>query len=371
MDSSNKNQPPIITVGSGNLEYILICEGEIKLGKKHLIQPSELIGGSGVNYTMRLMAAGENVFPIPLIGNDQSGLKIREKITNKAITYGMPEKSIQFISTADFLIEGLCTPRATVVIHEGRRTIFSETVTQPKPVKEHVLNRLETVFRDHPDLTGSIMIGHITQDHNDRLPGEITRSIIDANADQAFLFANFGAGQLRHGIDFWEDDLKRVDLVQLNLGEIRQLFEHDHKDISLQAILKWLRNRSISAVITLSRFGAIGTFGDGNDGIILAWPLQTGKPADPTGAGDAFAAGMVASLKGNKNFSFDELKAAVATGRLWASYACTTIGASGKCPTIKDLAEFASKHTAPAKKDIEVTSSVNAERILDLFDKAY
>lgn len=371
MDSPHKNQQPIITIGSGNVENILMCEGEIGLGKKHLIQSFELIGGSGVNYTMRLIAAGYTVFPIPLIGNDQNGLNIREKIVEQAITHQTPGKTIQYIRAGNSLITGLCTPTATVVVHRGRRTIFSEIVTESIRVKEFVFGRLKVIFRDHTEPPVSIMIGHIAQDGNDHQPGEITKSIIDPYADKAFLFANFGAGQIKHGIDFWRDDLNRIDLMQLNLSEIRHLFEHDHKGISLQMIIQWLRTRSISAVITLSRFGAIGTYKGGKDGIVLAWPLKTENPVDPTGAGDAFAAGMVASLKGNKNFSFDDFKLAIESGRLWSSYACTTIGAAGNCPTEQILADFVDKHNIPADKNIEIKDSVYAERILDLFDKAY
>jgi sugar/nucleoside kinase (ribokinase family) len=371
MDSSHKNKQPIITIGSGNIEYILMCEGEIELGRKHLIKPIELIGGSCVNYTMRLICAGYNVFPIPLIGNDQNGLKIRKQVVNAARLHQTPEKTVQYMRAADFLIDGLCTPKTTVVIHNGRRTIFSAIASESSEVKDHVLNRLKTAFRYHTDLSHSIMIGHIAQDRDDLQPGAITKSIIDAYADKAFLFANFGNGQLQHGVDLWQDDLNRLDLMQLNLGEIRRLFGYDPAAISLPALLKWLQTRSISAVITLGRLGAVGTYRDGRDGIVLAWPLKTGKPADPTGAGDAFAAGMVASLQGNKKFSFDDFKTAIETGRLWSSYACATLGASGKCPTSQALAEYASKHHTPAENDIQIANPVCAERILTLFDKAY
>jgi len=165
--------------------------------------------------------------------------------------------------------------------------------------------------------------------------------------------------------------LCRTDLFQLNLEEIRKLFNKGNQIYSLSKILKWLRKHSITAVITLNRFGAIGTYKDGKEGIVIAWPLNIGKIVDPTGAGDAFASGMVSTLRGKKDFSFDDFLSAIIVGRSWASYACTTLGASSGCPDQKNLNAYQKQYSGSYNRLIEVTRAGYAEQIMDLIDKAY
>ncbi len=59
----------IVTVGSGTVEYVLKYSGEkIELGSKHATELTLLYGGSGVNYAMRLLTAGDDALPILAIG---------------------------------------------------------------------------------------------------------------------------------------------------------------------------------------------------------------------------------------------------------------------------------------------------------------
>ncbi len=141
---------------------------------------------------------------------------------------------------------------------------------------------------------------------------------------------------------------------------------------SLSKIIKWLSENSITTVITLNRFGAIGNYKDGSDGIVIAWPLDVGKVVDPTGAGDAFASGMISTLKGKKHFSFNEFISAIEVGRSWASYACTSLGASTNCPDKKTIDIYMRKKSGYSRNRlIEVTKKSYAEQIVALIDKAY
>ena len=362
---------PIITVGSGNVEYILQHNGEVELGKKHLIDSHELIGGSCVNYSLRLLTVGTNVFPIPFVGKDRDGQKIRDEMLKAAIQKGITEDERQFIESENFFIPGARTPRATVLVHQERRTIFSERFTEGRATEKHIRQRLQLLNQLFSDHQGSVMIGHITLDADTHRPGRITKMVINSFSDNFLVFANFGNCQLKHGIDFWQEDLKHIDLLQLNFDEIREMFRQEGGFKSLSEIVAWLQDHSITAVITLNRFGAIGTYKNGRDGIILAWPLEIGKIVDPTGAGDAFASGMVKSLRGRKNFTFQNFVSAITEGRLWASYACTTIGACSSCPTRKALDDYIRSNSQPHKKHLEITESVYSEQIMNLIEKAY
>ena len=362
---------PIITVGSGNVEYILQHDGEVELGKKHVINSHELIGGSCVNYSLRLLNVGTHVFPVPLVGKDPNGQKIRDEVLAAAIGKGHSTAEKEFIKSDDFFIPGVRTPKSTVLVHQERRTIFSETFLGGQATENHLqkrFNLLNQILLGHP---GSVMIGHITLDSNTHRPGLITRMAIDSFHDKFLLFANFGNSQLQHGIGFWQKDLRQIDLLQLNVEEIKKMFRQGDQFKSLYEILTWLQYHSITAVITLSKLGAIGTYKSGKDGIVLAWPLDIGDFVDPTGAGDAFAAGMVASLQGKKEFTFQNFLSAIAQGRLWASYACTTIGACNSCPDKNTLDDYYQKNSRFSDRHLEITESVNSEPIINLIEKAY
>ncbi len=78
-EEANK-KPLILVVGGGNSEEILILNSELDIGEKHKVETESLIGGSGVNYVMRLLTHGYDVFPILPIGKDAIGKEIRKNI---------------------------------------------------------------------------------------------------------------------------------------------------------------------------------------------------------------------------------------------------------------------------------------------------
>lgn len=371
MKTSRKGTSPIITIGSGNVEHILEYDGEIQIGRKHIVTSYEFLGGSCINYSLRLITAGIDVFPIPFIGKDQHGHDIRKCLVKIGLERDLNEKALQFISSEDFLFPNVQTPKAIIVVHQGHRTIFSQGLTIKKNIEEHFHNRLDRLCNLVSDNTGSVMIGHISIDGDNHKPGIISRKTINTYFNKFFLFANFGDSQIKHGVDFWIKDLANIDLFQLNLEEIRRFFNQSGRNSSLNEIIKFLREHSITSVITINRFGAIGTYKDGSDGIVLAWPLKIRKIIDPTGAGDAFASGMISSLNGNKYFTFEDFLSAIVEGRSWASYACTTLGASGNCPDKKTLDAFCKEYSNASHKLIEVIKPNYAEQIMDLIDKAY
>lgn len=371
MKTDSKKSSPVIAIGSGNIETILEHDGEIQLGRKHVVRTHELLGGSCINYSIRLITEGKPVFPIPFIGDDQFGYDIQKTLLDIGGQYKISKEAIKFIDSKTFFIPNIQTPKATIVVHKGKRTIFSQGLTGIAVSEKHIQKRLDLLNDLIAGDTGSVMIGHITLDSDTRKPGRISRKMIDAYWKKYLIFANFGNSQLNHGVDFWKDDLCRTDLFQLNLEEIRKLFKKGNRKYSLSRILKWLRKHSVTAVITLNRFGAIGTYKDGKEGIVLAWPLNIGKIVDPTGAGDAFASGMVSSLRGRKDFSFDDFLTAIAVGRSWASYACTTIGAASDCPDPKKLAPYQKQVSGSSNRLIEVIKAGSAEQIIDLIDDAY
>jgi hypothetical protein len=54
----------ILVVGGGNGEYILELDGDLEIGQKNLAHSRSLIGGGGINQTLRLLKAGYSPLPI-------------------------------------------------------------------------------------------------------------------------------------------------------------------------------------------------------------------------------------------------------------------------------------------------------------------
>ena len=76
-------------------------------------------------------------------------------------------------------------------------------------------------------------------------------------------------------------------------------------------------------------------------------------------------------VQGKKAFTFQHFLAAIAQGRLWASYACTTIGACSRCPDSNTLDDYCRNNVCLSDRHLEITESVNSEPIINLIEKAY
>jgi sugar/nucleoside kinase (ribokinase family) len=231
-----------------------------------------------------------------------------------------------------------------------------------------------TISQFLPENPGAVLIGHLNCDgpsFSTSSPGECTKTIIEKYYGRCPIFVNFGNSQLELGYDFWKDVLPRVSMMQFNLSEARQFFTEAARDTSLEALVDFLMKEGMTSVITIDRFGAIGSYKDGRNGIILAWPLiDMEQICDPTGAGDAFAAGMVSQSKSRIDFTFQEFHASIEVGRTWAAFACTTLGGSSGTPDQIALNRFLEKRNSNAWRPIEIHSRSSAEQIMRLIDTA-
>ena len=104
----------------------------------------------------------------------------------------------------------------------------------------------------------------------------------------------------------------------------------------------------------------------------MAWPvLDVKKVIDPTGAGDAFAAGVTSYLSERPKFTTSDFQSAIGVGRVWAAYACRTKGGAGDCPGQKDLLKFQSELDVTRVKAIEVRFRDFAGEVMTLLDIAF
>jgi len=367
---------PILVVGSGNAENILTLKGEIVLGNKHSVKAHQLLGGSGVNFSLRLLSAGIGVLPILTVGHDRLGEDIRQELYAVATRNNVQHVVIEFLDSAHpehFFDPRITTPSSTVIVNGTRRTIFSEKVNGVENFSNHLTHRIhdvETLLEGSPS---AVMIGHLhsdSLDSNSKDPGRCTKTIIDAFQGKSLIYANLGNSQLQLGYEFWEHSFRHIDILQLNIAEAKQFFSGTSESSkTLPDILDLLLKNRMSAVITIERFGAIGIHKDNTNALVLAWPLiEINDIIDTTGAGDAFAAGMVSRLAGNTKVSFHDFLEAMERASFWSAYACTTLGGSGECPGKHELEEFYRRYSAIRKKTVETRDKYSAEEFIKLID---
>ena len=361
----------IIVVGSGRPECVLKLDHEFKRDRKYVLKYHDLLGGSGINYFCRLLQARIPVFPILSMGKDATGEKIRKELLAKAIKEYLPKQLAKFIDSDTFLSNKISTPRTIVITEKESRTIFTEKIENILYFNDHLKNCLN-YFKAHIEGQGkAVIIGHIQSDDpdvNQLNPGGCTKYITDSFHDKCFIFANFGDSQIKLGIKFWEECLKRIDVLQLNLAEMKKLFSCLNTKMNLSQIIEWFRIRKINAVITSNRFGAIGTFKDGKKGLIFARPIKIKGFVDSTGAGDAFMSGLASKIYQTNELTFEGYYDAIAEARIWAACACTTLGAASNCPNRKTLMEFQEKNLLRGHNQIEIVPIKEAGRKLKFFD---
>ncbi len=114
--------------------------------------------------------------------------------------------------------------------------------------------------------------------------------------------------------------LERVDMLLVNDAEAREL----SGDYNLARAASWIRDRGPKYVVI--KKGEHGAILFGPDDVFFApgYPLE--EIFDPTGAGDAFAGGLLGYLARADRFDSEELRRSVVYGCAMGSFACEAFG---------------------------------------------
>lgn len=110
--------------------------------------------------------------------------------------------------------------------------------------------------------------------------------------------------------------LKRVDVLLINDGEVRQLSGEPNLIKAGEAIL------GMGPEVVVVKKGEHGAFLLTENLTFFAPPYPLKEVIDPTGAGDSFAGGFVGYLAGASHRGGQELKSAMIYGTIMASYTC-------------------------------------------------
>jgi sugar/nucleoside kinase (ribokinase family) len=374
MISYPKNTKTIISFGSCNKENLLFSESDISLGNKYSVVMKENLGGSGVNYTLRLLSTGYNVIPILPVGDDQIGNEIRNRLLITASKYSVSSIVTDFIGSDNFFDLKIKTSSSTIIVHGLKRTVFSQKPIGCEHYKNHIKKCISLLNKSLTEYPNLVIIGHIYCDSGEYMNslGECTKMIIDTYKKNSLIYTNFGNSQIHLGIKFWEKELPNIDVFQLNFNEIIHFFAETNLKRSLINIIQWLIDRKITSVITLGKLGAIGIFKNQKEKIILSCPvIDNDLFLDKTGAGDAFAAGMISQLYDKPHFTFHDFYCAIEMANIWSAYTCTTLGASSDCPDQKALNKFITKIPKQLIKPIEINFKMHGMQIIKLIENAF
>jgi len=359
----------VVAVGSSVGENIYEVRSQLFVGGKHIASRKKFIGGSGINYTFRLTNMQIPVIPILPVGRDSLGLDIQSQI-QKLCREQVADSGIEsYLADEKFFCPDIHTPESTIIVNRDTRTIVTEELSDRSldALAEHIPARMNEILKDEKVNIKAVMIGHIYGD--DRRGGEITKTLIDQIRRRGGIkiFTNFGLSQIRLGAKHWKNTLKKIDYFQLSIDEAREFFGRQPKTSSLQSIIQWFKSQNLTAIITMDRFGGVATFRE-QENVVLAWPFELHKKlADSTGAGDAFASGLISVIIGD-GYSKDDIYKPIFEARRWSAYACTTVGGSADCPNRKQLARFVTDVAEFAS--IRISSIEEVQLILRLLDKA-
>lgn len=374
----------VLTVGGANGERVYpVDPADFRLGAKHTRAPVPIMaGGSSLNHSCRLLATGIQAWPVLPVVHDGTG-----RVLVKALKMAATAGSCKLDTRAVYMNAKhgrVATPFTTILTVGAQRTILNEFPDSlVNAFWEHCQERLKPFAQGGDPACAqamkadAVIIGHIHGDRQSRdgrpgLSGATTQSVIERFSSQGTrVFVNLGSSQYGLGTAHWRGLLDRIDCFQLDIDEIRA-FCSDARDIealSLEAILDWFKDKC-TVVITMERMGAVARLKD-SESVVFAWPydLAAAEIADSTGAGDAFAAGVVASALKTPLDSDRALSKALENGRLCGAYACTTVGGANDCPTRRELDDFSRTHRLFKKR--ECMSMANARPMLRLLDRIF
>lgn len=246
----------------------------------------DVLGGSAVHFCSTA-SIFNRVRLVGVIGND------------------FPEDHIEFLKSLDIDLEGLEVRGGKSFRWTGR---YEKDMNQRETLEIHL-----NVFENYtPTIPGAyrdtkfVFLGN---------GGPVTQaSVLDGVPSPEFVLVDT--------MDLWIeteraalcDLLGKVDAVTLNDEEIRQLTGK----LNLMAAGKALLELGPRAVIL--KKGEHGAMLISKDGTYLLPAYPTEEVRDPTGAGDAFAGGLMGYLASQGEVTFDNLRKAMQYGTVAASF---------------------------------------------------
>jgi sugar/nucleoside kinase (ribokinase family) len=373
-EADGQNNSPIVVIGSGNLEMLLHSPNNdsITLGAKHSVKVESIWGGSGVNFTTRLLSVGRMALTVLPIANDQAGKQIIHAMKSAAEEGCILDEIQKYWSNMSLFNSEVYTPTTVLLIHGTDRTVFRQEVKTGDRYIKQMKNQIDKLF-SICKTPSALMIGHVPcGSETSESTAEVIDYLINKYKNKTLIYSVLGSSQLKLGWRFWEKHIRNnISVFQLNLSEAKFFFGDSGKPATTDNVLNKLRQMRVSAVLTVDKFGAIAIHSQSED-IYMALPvIDSADVLDSTGAGDAFAAGMASVLYDiGAGYTKYDFKQALAEGSRWASAACTIQGGAGRWPG-KELAGFIDRNERCRYNNVEIRTYHSLREILTFLDRVY
>ncbi|HPE74997.1 MAG TPA: carbohydrate kinase [Draconibacterium sp.] len=276
----------------------ILCIGEVLWDR---LPSGAKPGGAPMNVALHLNAIGQNVSIASRIGNDEPGTELRSFLENSGL-------STEFIQIDEHL------PTSEVLVHLDENNNATYEICEPVAWDNlELTDSLKTKARE----AGLLVFGSLAS----RNP--VSRStIMQLLEKDAVKLIDVNFRKPYDTQEVVEKLLEKTDIVKLNDDELVAFAQwhnkHKHDEKSL---MKWFAKQYNLKMVCVTR-GEKGAFLF-CDGEFYEHPGFKVEAVDTVGAGDAFLAGLIASLLENKSPA-DALAFACATGAFVASKAGAT-----------------------------------------------
>lgn len=364
-DAPAAGDAPIVVVGAGGVDLLAKPIGSWRRGEKQEARLERGVGGSGVNVAMRLLSAGHAVLPVLSIAADEGGRHIRAELLEASRAVATPGQVERWLGDPAFFGPSARTPWSIVISESDTRTILSEAaVGGAGGFAQWAAERLGMLGEFLERSPGAVIVGHIPGDaarYGAPLEETTTWKVIARYSGECPILVNPGRSQLARGDAFWSRAWRSASVFQVSLSDLALANRSGRP--SLTETLARFHEAGTAAVVTLGQLGAVAVKPDQDQVYVVGSLLDPSSVVDATGAGDAFSAGLAAFLaEAGPDL---ELAEGLRQATLWASHACTTLGAATDCPCASDLRAFAAVQGEASVRTGDFSSSVVALDALD------
>jgi sugar/nucleoside kinase (ribokinase family) len=261
----------VLVVGDVVTDILAIHPEELVPGSDTPARVHLTGGGSAANTACWLASLGRPVALVGVVGDDRAGTDRLAELTDAGV--GVAVRSHPGARTGSVVVLSHGTDR-TMLCDRGANTALS-TVDVDAALDAYPDAR-------HLHLSGYALFDGGSRDAARYALGEAARRGLTTSVDAA------STGPLsRVGADPFLTWVHRSDLLLANLAEARTLTSHDGPPVELAQALA---EHAPHVVVKLAEQGAVWTVKYAEPVVVPAEPATV---VDPTGAGDAFAAGLL------------------------------------------------------------------------------
>ena len=350
----------ILVVGGANIENNYSIQGKFQIGAKQKSSYSESFGGGGLNIASRLGKYGLKVLPLLNYGEDSLGQKVFDFIEGNLDWYKNDRQMKKFWRETEFLVPKTHTNSSVIISDDEQRTIIYQDLNQPEnetsghshPFQKHVKSMVDSIKSNGIyEEIGMVVIGHIKEDAY--YEGQITKDLIAEFAEKDIFWLpgntqiNMKVGE-KEGYDFWKEELENINYLQLNLLEMKAFlknkkltkdFDGTSNEDLLHSLLSFLNKDNFYSIITLDLLGSLATK-PGTQQVFLSDIYVQKGSVDPTGSGDAFAAGFISEIQKYNTISNQTIIESMKVARAWGAYATLSMGGAQDLPSREEVERF-------------------------------